>query len=83
MANSTENKITINQITIDRDLAIFCRAYLMGNEAAAAGQVGAYQIAYDCGFDKGTREYDAAVSGAAAFFFHGHTFEVKAASITI
>jgi len=70
-----------NKVTIDRELADFCYAYLLGNEAARESNGGAYQIADQLGFDRGTKRWDAAVAGAAAFLLSGHTFEAGASAL--
>lgn len=56
----------------------FHAAYVKGNQIAQTGKVGAYQIADDLGFERDSNEWRAAVSGAAAFMFNGHTFPLSA-----
>jgi hypothetical protein len=58
----------------------FVKAYLAGNEAAQA-RTGAYQIADDLGYERGTVEWEAAVAGAAAYLLKGHTFETTRAAL--
>lgn len=58
----------------------FANAYVAGNKIAQTQDTtspefkGAYQIATELGYDRDTMEWDAAVAGAAAFYFNGHKF---------
>lgn len=47
-------------------------AWLAGNRMAQQGDdLGAYQIATALGYERDSLEWDAAVDGAAAYFFKG------------
>lgn len=66
----------------NNEITAFANAYLSGNEAAQSkpDNMGLYQMADAAGYERDSLEWDAYVSGGAAFIFNGHSFETKAAA---
>ena len=67
-------------MTTQIQVAAFAAAYTEGNKAAQGYDPtkpdfkGAFQIADSLGFDRNSQMWEAAVGGAAAYYFNGHRF---------